>query len=119
MPCDYNAHCLKSLHKAAIAKWAFTHPVLTNKSERRLLSKIAYLQSLDKLNLGGCYASSTNLAKRCDLSKRTAQRAIKKMERQGIITVKEQWTGGTPGEGRQSSNLIQVIGFPVRLLDDF
>ena len=116
MPCNCNTHPLKSLHKSAIAKWAYSHPLLTAHSERQLLSKITYLQSLDKRNLGGCYASNQNLARRCGLSQRTVQRATKRMQRQGIITVKEQWTGGLPGRGRQSANLIQVVGFPVRLL---
>ena len=109
---NYSAHPLKSLHKTAIARWAFTHPSLTVNSERHLLNKIAFLQSLDKRNLGGCYASNRNLAKRCKLSERTVQRHTKQMQIEGIITIEPQWTGGAPGKGRQATNLIKVVGFP-------
>ena len=113
------AYPLRSLHPVEIRKWAFTHPLLTANSDRQILSKVTYLQSLDKRNLGGCYASNRNLAKRCGLSKRTVQRSIDRMLKLCIITIKEQWTGGAPGKGRQSANLIKVVGFPVQLMDEF
>ena len=66
-------------------KWANNHPAAKTGNDRDILSRIAFLQSIDKACQGGAYTSYKKMAERLQCDQRTVKRRIKRFIDLGVI----------------------------------